>query len=244
MSEQEQTARQAWHALERFWSPFSFLLSPGATKRQIDVWQKKEGVTLQPDVRALIGVHGPFGVPASGYTDFSAEVTLSAIDQWIRFDRSFLNEEVDPDFWPELFTDHNCPSTSMEDYVAIGSDPSGADYGIYVILHLESSTVFGITWNAAEIEAFGTMTAWLTERRLGGLKNVAEYPAIWNENMADEAGGASLAKWHRSYLELANPERLARWDKVEAKFIPAFDRLAAGTAVRTTSPGESDRVSD
>lgn len=114
MSEQEQTAQQAWHALETFWSPFSFLLAPGATPEQIDAWQKKEGVTLQPDVGALIGVHGAFGVPASVYTDFSAEVTLSAIDQWIRFDRSILNE-VDPDFWPEIFKDHNCPSTSMED---------------------------------------------------------------------------------------------------------------------------------
>lgn len=228
MSEQEQTAQQAWHALETFWSPFSFLLAPGATPEQIDAWQKKEGVTLQPDVGALIGVHGAFGVPASVYTDFSAEVTLSAIDQWIRFDRSILNE-VDPDFWPEIFKDHNCPSTSMEDYVVIGSDPSGADYGIYLILHLESSAVFGIQWNTVEIEAFGTMTGWLTERRLRGLKNVAEYPASWNEEVAeDDAGGASLAKRHRFYLELGYPERLARWDKVEAKFIQAFDTLAAG----------------
>jgi len=230
MSEQEQTAQQAWQALETFWSPFSFLFAPGSTPAQIDVWQKKEGVTLPPDVRALIGVHGSVGLPGGVYTDFSAEVTLSTLDQWTRFDRSVLNNEaeVEPDFWPSVFKNYNCPSTSMKDYVVIGVDPSGVDYGIYAILHLESSAVFGITVNTAKIQAFGTMTAWLAERRLGRLENVTAYPTRWNGEVdEDDFGGAGLARFYRSKLDYF-PKRLARWETVEAKFIQTFDALNPG----------------
>ena len=231
MSEQAQTAQQAWDALEAFWSPFSFLLEPGATPEQIDTWQETEGVTLQPDVRALIGVHGSVGVPTTFYGDFCAETALSTIDQWTRFDRSILNKEQgDPDFWPQVFKDHKCPSTSMEDYVVVGSDPWGADYGIYLTLHQKSSAIFGITWNIPEIKALGTgtMTTWLGQRRLGGLKSVDEYAERWNKEH-DDSGGAGLAKLHRFYLEsgYGYPERLTRWEEVEAEFIKEFDALAA-----------------
>ena len=232
MSEQEQTAQQAWHALETFWSPFSFLFGPGATPEQIDVWQEKEGVTLPPDVRAIIGVHDSIGLPALDLIDFSPEVTLSAIGQWLRFDRSILyTEDPDPEFWPDVFKEYSCPSLSIEDYVVIGSAPLGPDYGIYLMLHPESSTVYGIQWNHPSITAFGTMATWLTKNRLGGLKDVAEYPVRFDADVPtgqESGGGASLAEWQRSYLELGYPERLARWDKVEAKFIQTFDALNPG----------------
>ena len=227
MSERERTAEQAWDALETFWSPFAFLLQPGATPEQIGTWQDSQGVKLPSDVRALIGVRSSVGVPTGAYGDFCAETALATIDQWTRFDRSILNQQMDdPDFWPGVFKDYKCPSTSMEDYVEVGSDPWGADYGMYLMLHLESSTVFGIQWDIPEITALGAMTTWLAERRLGGLKNVAEYVAGWNEGW-DDPGGAAFAKKHRFYLGLGYPERMARWEEVEAEFIKAFDALAA-----------------
>ncbi|MDA3882425.1 MAG: hypothetical protein PF481_04025 [Bacteroidales bacterium] len=139
------TPQQAWVRLKSFWNPFSFMLSKGASPEQINIFQKKEDVLLQPRIIELISIYSTIGIPTESYGYFCAETALMPIAQWSRFDNSILNKEQDdPSFWPEVFSDYNCPSTSMNDYIVVGSDPWGADYGIYLMLHQKSNTIFGI----------------------------------------------------------------------------------------------------
>jgi len=225
MNKKQITPQQAWDMLASFWSPFSFMLVPGAGKEQIKAFEVKEKVVIQPRVKELISIYSAVGIPTGAYGYFCAETTLATIDKWKRFDNSFLNTQMDdPDFWPEIFKDSNCPSTSMKDYIVIGSDPWGADYGYYMMLHQESNTVFSIDWNIPEVIAMGDIVEWLAKHRLGGFKNVKAYVDDWN-NGSYNTGGAGIAKENRFYLGLGYPEALARWEKVETEFIKTFDKI-------------------
>jgi len=227
------TPKQAWDELISFWSPFSFLLVPGASTEQIEAFQMKEDVILQPRLKELISIYSAFDIPSGYSIDFSAEATLAPIDTWVRFDKSSMNTIMDdPDWWPGIFRDNNCPSTSMKDYIVIGSNPWAADYGFYVMLHQSSNTVFSIDENIPVIKPLGDIVTWLAENRLGGFQNVKAYVDSYNEE-SDNGGGAGMSKENRFYLELGYPEALARWNKVESEFISTFDEIGAGQAAST-----------
>ena len=218
-------AEKSWTALTSFWSPFPFLLQPGATTEQVDSWQTAQGVTLSPEVRALVAKHTFINLPTGKYGDFSPETTLTPIEQWLRFDRSDLNQEMDDaEYWPDILADSGCPSRAVQDYVIIGSDLWGADYGIFVILHPETNAVFGITQNIPEITPLGTMNSWLAERRLNNLPSASAYKPFCLESGEHESG-AVLAEGHRFYLSLDTAGRAAQWEKVQTQFIQAFDSL-------------------
>ncbi len=235
------TPKQAWNELISFWSPFSFMLVPGASAEQIEAFQIKEDVILQPRLKELISIYSALNIPAGCNLDFCAEATLSTIDTWVRFDKSSMNTIMDdPDWWPGIFRDNNCPSTSMKDYIVIGSNPWGADYGFYVMLHQSSNTVFSIDENIPEIKPMGDIVTWLAENRLGGLKNVKAYADSWNDE-SDNSGGAGLAKEHCFYLNLGYPEALARWEKIEPEFISTFDKISG---LQNTSDDKKEKAAD
>jgi len=220
------TPEEAWNQLSSFWSSFPFLLEEGATFEEITSFENEQDVVLQDNVKELINIHSMVRVPTGIYGYFCAETAMSTLDEWVRFDNSILNTQMDdPDFWPGIFKDYNCPSTSMEDYVVIGSDPWGADYGIYMMLHQSSSTVYGINWNIPEITHLGDMITWLAEHRLGDYKNEKEYVDNWNEN-DDNSGGTGISKTNRFYLNIGYPEALKAWDTKEDEFIKAFDSIS------------------
>uniref|UniRef100_A0A7S2EFE8 Knr4/Smi1-like domain-containing protein n=1 Tax=Trieres chinensis TaxID=1514140 RepID=A0A7S2EFE8_TRICV len=226
MTTDQANATAAWQALAEFWSPFAFMLGDGATVEEIDAWQAAQDVTLPSDVRALIGVHSHLQVPAITGGGYPAEVSLSHVSQWVRFDRSEVNTRMDdPEWWPEIFEEAGLPSASMADYVIVGSSPWGADYGIYVMLHPGSSAVYGIASNEPRIDPLGSMVDWVAKLRPKGLPNVQALPAAWED--FDEGSGAGLAERHRFYLGLGHPERLQRWESFEAKFIEIFDSLSS-----------------
>ncbi|WP_372645221.1 hypothetical protein [Ancylomarina sp.] len=226
MNKKLMTPKQAWDELVSFWSPFSFMLVPGASAKQIQDFQIREDVILQPRLRELISIYSAFDIPAGYNLDFCAEATLYTIDTWVRFDKSSMNTIMDdPDWWPDIFRKNNCPSTLMKDYIVIGSNPWGADYGFYVMLHQSSNTVFSIDENIPEIKPMGDIVTWLAENRLGDLKNAKAYVDSYNKE-SDNGGGAGISKENRFYLELGYPEALARWEKVESKFISTFDGIS------------------
>lgn len=219
------TPQQAWNNLSEFWKDFSFMLVDGASSEQIAAFEKDQEVTLTNDVKELISIHSAVDIPSGIYGYYCAETALATIDKWERFDNSILNKQMDdPTFWPGVFKQYNCPSEDMKDYVVIGSDPWGADYGIYMMLHQASGTVFGIDWNIPEIKALGDMVTWVAQHRLGGYADTKAYVDNWNKN-SDDPGGAGIAKNNRFYLNIGYPERLARWEKTEAQFIAAFDKI-------------------
>lgn len=227
--EQQFTPQEAWDKLTSFWSPFSFMLVNGATAEQIQLFETKEEVELQPRVKELISIYSTVGIPTGYNTSFCAENTLYTIDNWVRFDHSSLNTVIDePEFWPNVFKDNNCPSLSMNDYVVIGCDPWGADYGYYVMLHQSSNTVFSIVENIPEISPLGDIVSWVAEQRLGDLENVEAYVNNWN-NDSYKPGGAGIAESNRFYLGVGYPvpDALARWNKEEKSFIATFDNIGA-----------------
>jgi len=233
------TPKQTWDELISFWSPFSFLLVPGASAKQIQDFQIKEDVILHPKVKELISIYSAFDIPSGYNIDFCAEATLATIDTWVRFDRSSMNTIMDdPDWWPGIFRDNNCPSTSMKDYVVIGSNPWGADYGFYVMLHQSSNTVYSIDENIPEIKPMGDIVSWLAENRLGGFENAKAYVDSYNEE-SDNGEGAGISKENRFYLEIGYPEALARWGKVESKFISTFDGIGA---MQDASVGKKEKA--
>ena len=227
MDKNQLTPQQAWDKLAAFWSPFSFMLVDGATSKQIELFESKEDVVLQSRVKELISIYSAVGIPTGIYGSLCAENSLSTLENWIRFDNSSLNTVIDnPDFWPGVFKDSNCPSLSMKDYVVIGSDPWGADYGVYIMLHQASNTVFCIVENIPEIIPLGDIVTWLAEQRLGNVENVETYVNEWNNN-SDEPGGVGIANTNRFYLGLGYPDALARWNTKEKAFIVAFDNIGA-----------------
>ncbi len=235
------TPKQAWDELVSYWTPFSFLLVPGASAKQIQDFQIQEDVILQPRLKELISIYSAFDIPSGYNLDFCAEATLATIDRWERFDKSSMNTIMDdPDWWPGIFRDNNCPSTSMKDYIVIGSNPWGADYGYYVILHQSSNTVFSIDENIPEITPMGDIITWLAKERLGSLKNVKAYVDTYNKE-SDNGGGAGISKENRFYLELGYPEALARWGNVEQKFISTFDGVGA---MQNASDGKRQKSAD
>lgn len=220
------TPQQAWDHLAEFWSSFPFLLEEGATSEEISSFENEQDVVLQDKVKELISIHSMVRVPTGIHGYFCAETAMSTIDQWVRFDNSILNTQMDdPDYWPGVFQTSNCPSTSMEDYVVIGSDPWGADYGMYMMIYLKDSTAYGITWNIPEITHLGDMVTWLSNHRLGDYKDEKIYVDDWNSDNDDDFGGAGISKNNRFYLNMGYPEALQAWETKQADFIAAFDSI-------------------
>lgn len=226
MNKSQITPQQAWLSLSDFWSPFSFLLVNGASKEQINDFETREKVVLQQRVKDLISINSALDIPSGYFIDFSAEATLSTIDTWVRFDNSKINTIMeDPDWWPNIFKDKKLPSTSMKDYIIIGSNPWAADYGFYVMLHQDSNTVYSLDEDIPEIKLLGDIVNWLGECRLNNFKNVQDY-VDKNNDETDHAGGEGIAKDNRFYLNLGYPSVLARWNNEEAKFIKTFNEIA------------------
>jgi hypothetical protein len=216
--------QQAWENLAAFWEPFAFMLVPGASAEAIEAFEKDQNVELHPRTKELISIYSTIGIP-TGSGGFCAETAMQTLDTWKRFDNSYLNCRGE-DWWPEIFEECNCPSTNMKDYVVIGSDPWGADYGVYMILHQATNTVFGITENIPEIIGLGDMVDWVANHRLE-FKNVQEYVTDYNTEW-DDPGGAGIAKQHRFYIELGYSQQLERWNTNQDQFIVAFDKISSG----------------
>lgn len=218
-------AEEAWAAVKTFWSPFDFMFGPGVETEEIETWEKNQGVRLGEDVRAVIQTYSSIGIPTALHApEHSAEISLEHPNEWRRLDRSELVYKDDPDFWTrDVFTNKGWPSASMKNYVVVGCDLWGEDYGVYTLLHVPDSSIFGFTFNTCENPAYGNIFTWLAETRLSDMESVAEYPKPWIDDNS-YTDGTSLAQLHSTYLE-GSSGRLHRWKAVEQKFIKAFDSL-------------------
>jgi hypothetical protein len=226
MKKLQLSPQQAWLSLKDFWAPFSFLLVKGASAEQIEKFEAKEEVILQERVKDLISINSAFDIPSGYFSDFSAEVTLFPIQNWLRFDHSEINTIMeDPDWWPAIFKENNLPSSLMKDYIVIGSNPWAADYGYHVFLHQDSNTVYSLIENIPEIELLGDIVNWLGQYRLNNFKNVKEY-VDKNNNATGCEGGKEISRKNRFYLDIEYPDALARWNSEEEEFIKTFDKIA------------------
>ena len=220
----EPAKQTSWDKLTQFWAPFAFMATKGATPAQINDWQASQNIQLSDEVKALVAQHGTFRLPMM-YLHFTAETVLSPLSAWQRFDQSAPVVDGGADEWVQMLDNNNLPSSKLEDYVLIGTDPAGADYGRYVILHTASNVVYSIIWNEVDISSLGSMSDWIANKRLP-VQNASRYPSLWDFFDLDDDGIAELVDIHTNNLEDLNEAgALADWHKVEAQFIGALKAM-------------------
>lgn len=219
-----------WQPLLSHWKPFAFMATPGATDAEIAAWEAANELPLCADVRNSIATHSSFELPAVESSIFAAESTLAPISDWHRMDRSSLAENNNDLVWMLGLDSGAFPSQSPREYVLIGEDPLGIDYGYFVMLHPASGTVYEIQLNIPEVKPLGSMSEWISNCRLpwrDATEYRAAWQALWRELEGEEGTAATLIEqylWRVQYT-LQSEGRARRWHAIDAQFRAVFDAL-------------------
>lgn len=208
------SAQEVWFRVRAAWPGFEFMWEPGASAAELDAAEARLGVAIPRRVRELMTVSSGAMFPPGLQGSFAAEVCLAGVASWQRFSAETA-QALD---WDEA---------TARDYVLIGENVHGVDYGCYVALHAGTGEVSAITLNIPEIAPLGTMDQWLLGLRPGapGGEPARIYPA-WLAESGESF--EDLVDSHRQYLGFSTlnlADRISRWDAIAPRFLDAVRRI-------------------
>lgn len=217
VADESLSAAEIWARVRAAWPGFEFMWRPGASDAELAAAESRLGIQLSDPVRALLKECSGAGFPSRFQTSLAAEVCLLPVEAWQSLSALLLGQDLEPD-------------DETADLILIGEDPSGADYGVYLLLRPSTGEVYSYLLNEGVATPLGSFAKWLLEKRPGndGTAPGQIYTAAAEDAEGcddDERGAAAIAKTHRKHLAYGSKHGTSGWERVEKRFIDAVRRL-------------------